>query len=62
MTQCVVPEKNHTHPMEGHWKFLVGGGGEVLKAKFLEAMFVQSKKSSMGQLVGIFSGTAQYLI
>ena len=25
-------------------------------------MFVQSKKPSMGQLVGIFSGTAQYLI
>ena len=25
-TQCVVPEKIHTHPMEGHWKILVGGG------------------------------------
>ena len=25
-------EKIHTHPLEGHWKFLVGGGG-VLKAK-----------------------------
>ena len=23
---CVVPEKMHTHPMEGHWKFLGGGG------------------------------------
>ena len=23
--QCVVPEKIHTHPMEGHWKFLRGG-------------------------------------
>ena len=23
---CVVPEKIHTHPMEGHWKFLWGGG------------------------------------
>ena len=23
---CVVPEKIHTHPMEGHGKFLVGGG------------------------------------
>ena len=21
-----VPEKIHTHPMEGHWKFLAGGG------------------------------------
>ena len=34
---CVVPEKIHTPPMEGHWKFL--GGGGVLKAKFLEAMY-----------------------
>ena len=33
----VVPEKIHTPPMEGHWKFL--GGGGVLKAKFLEAMY-----------------------
>ena len=24
--QCVVPEKLHTHPMEGHWEFLGGGG------------------------------------
>ena len=23
---CVVPEKNPSHPMEGHWKFLGGGG------------------------------------
>ena len=23
----VVPEKIHTHSMEGHWKFLGGGGG-----------------------------------
>ena len=39
---CMVPEKIHTHPMEGHWKFLGeggGGGGGVLKAKFLEAMY-----------------------
>ena len=54
---CVVPEKIHTHPMEGHGKFLGGGGS--LKAKFLEAMYenkpelpsgegVQNKKSSMG--------------
>ena len=33
----MVPEKIHTHPMEGHWKFLWGGG--VLKAKFLEEMY-----------------------
>ena len=36
---CVVPEKIHTHPMEVHWKFLGVGGGGVLKAKFLEAMY-----------------------
>ena len=36
--ECVVPEKIHTHPMEGHWKFL-GGGGGVLKAKFLEEIY-----------------------
>ena len=35
--QCVIPENFHTHPTEGHWKFL--GGGGVLKAKFLEAMY-----------------------
>ena len=34
---CVVPEIIHTHPMEGHWKFL--GGGGVLKAKFLEVVY-----------------------
>ena len=28
----VVPENIHTHPMEGHWKFL-GGSGD-LKSKF----------------------------
>ena len=35
--QCVVPEKIHTRPMEGHWKFL--GGGGVLRVKFLEVMY-----------------------
>ena len=25
-SECVVPEKIHTHSMEGHWKFLGGGG------------------------------------
>ena len=64
----MVPEKIHTHPMEGHWKFL--GGGGVLKAKFLEEMCenklkfpggeggCQKKKPSVGG-VWIFSGTAQ---
>ena len=57
--------------MEGHQKFLGGGGGVVLKAKFLEAKYeaklkfpggrwLQTKKPSVGG-VWIFSGTAQYL-
>jgi len=29
---CIVPEKIHTHPMEGHWKFLGGLGSQ--KPKF----------------------------
>ena len=37
LLNCVVPEKIHTHPMEGHWKFL--GGGGVLKTKFVEALY-----------------------
>ena len=57
--------KIHTHPMEGHWKLL--GGGGVLIPKFLEVMSenkpefpgggVQNKKPSMGG-VWIFSGTS----
>ena len=35
----VVPEKIRTHILEGHWKFLGGGGGGELKAIFLEAMY-----------------------
>ena len=66
---CVVPEKIHTHPIKGHWKFLVGGGW-ALEAKFLEAMYenklefpggrgrgVQNKNPSVGG-VWIFSVTA----
>ena len=36
---CAVPEKNSIPPppLEGHWKFLGGGGG--LKAKMLEAKY-----------------------
>ena len=30
-------KKIHTHPKEGHWKFL--GGGGVLKTKVLEAKY-----------------------
>ena len=68
-TECMVPEKIHTHPMEGHWKFL-GGWEAVLKAKFVEMYenklelpgggrgVVQNKQLSVGG-VWIFSGTAQ---
>ena len=34
---CAVPDKIHTHPTEGHWKFLGGVGG--LKFKILEAKY-----------------------
>ena len=37
LLECVVPEKIRCHPMEGHWKFL--GGGGFLETKFLEAMY-----------------------
>ena len=36
---CSVQEKVHTLLMEGHWKFLGGGGGGVLKVKSLEAKY-----------------------
>ena len=43
MFQCAVPEKIHTHPTEGHWKFLGGGdrggGGGLEKKKILEAKY-----------------------
>ena len=38
MIIIMYPEKIHTHPMEGHWKFL-GGGREALEAKILEAKY-----------------------
>ena len=31
--KCAVPEKMHTHPKEGHWKFL-GGQGSVKSQNF----------------------------
>ena len=37
---CAVPETLHTHPMEGHRKFLEGGG--VLEAR-IGAKFCNSK-------------------
>ena len=65
----VVTEKIHTHLMEHHWKFQ-GGGGGVLKAKFLKAMCenklglpgrggCKTQKTFMGG-VWIFSGTAHF--
>ena len=68
--ECVVLEKIHTHPMEGHWKFL--GGGGVLKVKLLEAMSenklefpggvgCKTKKPSVGG-VWVFFGTAQFKV
>ena len=37
MVPNAVPEIIRAHPMEGHWKFL--GGGGVLKVKILEAKY-----------------------
>ena len=34
---CVVPENNHTHPKEGHWKFQ--GGGGISKAKIFKGKY-----------------------
>ena len=65
--ECVVPDKIHTHPMEGHYKFL----GGVLKAKFLEEMYENklefpgggrrggAKQKTFRGGVWTFSGTAQ---
>ena len=39
ISQCAVPGKIHTHPMESHWKFLGGEGGGVLKARILEEKY-----------------------
>ena len=68
--QCVIPENIHAPPMEGHWKFL--GGGGVLKAKLLEEKYeaklefpggeeVQNKKPSI-RGTWIFSGTTQWFL
>ena len=51
-----VPEKIHTYPMEGHRKFL--GGGGVLKVISLKARCeVKLEFSGGGQMVGV--GTKQ---
>ena len=68
---CVIPEKIHTLPMVGHWQFLVEGGGGVLKAKFLEAIYENklefpgrggAKQNSSVGGVWIFSGTAHLVV
>ena len=40
--------------MEGHWKFLEGGG--ILKAKFLEAMYMYENKLEGGAKQKTFRG------
>ena len=42
---CSSRKKNHTHPMEAHWKFL---GEGVLKAKILEANYEAKLESFAG--------------
>ena len=62
--ECAVPKKIHTHPKEGHRKFL-GGIGPVLKARILEAKYeakleflegrgVQNKKTFREGCMDIF--------
>ena len=63
MVNCAVPEKIHTHPIEGHQKFQGGGG---LKSQTLEAKYeaklefpgggggMQNKKPSIGGRMNIF--------
>ena len=59
LTVYVVPEKIHAHPMEGHRKFLGGGGiwkAKILKEKyevkleFLGGGRVQNKQLSVGEV------------
>ena len=41
----MVSESTHTPPTEGHWKFLGGGGGGVLKAELLEEIYNPSRRN-----------------
>ena len=65
--KCAVPEKIHTHPMEGHQNFEFPRGREVLKFKVLEPKYedklefpggwgrgVQNKKTFHGGSMDIF--------
>ena len=47
INDCAVPEKIHTHPVEGHCKFLRGRG--VLKVKILEAKYGAKLKFPGGE-------------
>ena len=44
---CVVPEKIHTHPEEGHWKFQGGGGSQ--KPKLLKESVKQNWNFKRGR-------------
>ena len=57
MAYCTVPDKIHTHPMEGHQKFLAVGGlrSQNFRSKVRSktgiswGMGVQNKKPSVGE-------------
>ena len=62
-----IPEKIHTHPMEGHRKFVGGGGLKILEAKyrcmklnsnFLGGWGCKTENLPWGSMD--ISGTAQY--
>jgi len=39
VSECAVPENIHTHPLDGHWKFLGGGGGGISKGKVFKGKY-----------------------
>ena len=47
------PEKIHTHPMEGHWKFLGGRRGGLKASKLLEEMYENKLGFPGGMGVGV---------
>ena len=64
IVQCAVPEKIHSHPMEGRREFPGGGGSSKAKyeakQEFPGGGGVQNKKPSMeGKVVWILFGTAR---
>jgi len=40
---CVVPEKIHTHPMEGYWEFQGGGGAAGQKSQNVRSIKHEAK-------------------